>query len=100
MTTVTIRVAASNYAADCFGPDAFAGQIGKTIPVGAPGGGGTGRLVAAEVVDGGRAAKLALECDESTSRRLSEVGPGECSFGFAPREGVTMTPYPVVAADD
>lgn len=97
MATVKMRVAASDHGAEIFQRGAFDGQIGKTVPVGAPVG-GSGRLVAAEIVDDGQVAVLTLECDASTSRRLAGHDWGDYSFGFGPREGVTLTPIPAVDA--
>lgn len=53
-----------------FAPDAFSAQVGKTINIELPHGRATGILLAAEIVDEGRAAVLMLECGEGTARLL------------------------------
>lgn len=66
-----------------FAPGAFDRSVGKTIPVNLPAGGSVpGKLVAAEVVDGGRAVLMTLEVDGD----IPEIKGSGSGFSFAPTE--------------
>lgn len=86
-----------------FAPGAFDASIGKTIHVGLPDDSGTGVLVAADVLDGGRTAVLTVECCGEARERLRALTEeswrgDDYSFGFTARDGLTMTPIPAVPA--
>ncbi len=75
---------------------AFDSAIGKKVVLQ---GLGDATVIAATVAEDGTSAALKLQCDAPTTRRLSVIRPGDYSFGFEPKAGITVTPKPAAPAD-
>lgn len=86
MTRIKLRLDAA--AMHSYEPDAFSASIGDTLKIVLSSINDdqvSGKLVAAEVVDDGRAVVLLLECDEEVVRRIQTCRPGDYHIaGFDP----------------
>lgn len=80
MTSIRIRIPADPGMK--FARSAFDGSVGKQTALLGIGLGATAKITGAEVVDGGAAVLVTLECGEAIARHFDELSRSHFSFGF------------------